>query len=97
MSGDIDVSRLPRLSSIQLYALALIAKSDSDDPPNLSRLQKQLDVPIATVTKAADRLAADGYVYQVRRGSSVYLRIAPKGGEQLRLLHEMFQCEESVE
>jgi DNA-binding MarR family transcriptional regulator len=96
MSGH-NVSQLPKLSSIQLYALALIAKSDRADPPNLTRLQKQLGVPFATVTKAADRLAADGYVHQIRHGSSVCLRLASKGADALALLHEIFQCEESVE
>lgn len=97
MIGNIDVHRLPKLSTIQLYALALIAKSDSADPPNLTRLRKQLGVHIATITRAADRLAADGYVDQTRSGPSVRLSLTAKGATQLRLLADMFQREESVQ
>jgi DNA-binding MarR family transcriptional regulator len=97
MNVDIDVSRLPKLGSIQLYALALIAKSDRSDPPNLTRLKKQLGVPSATITMATVRLAADGYIDQTRHGSSVCLSLTTKGAALLERLVEIFRCEESVE
>jgi DNA-binding MarR family transcriptional regulator len=86
MSAYNGCQRFPKLSSTQLYALALIAKSQRDDPPNLSRLSKQLGLPIATITKAASDLAADGYIDRTRDGASIYLSLTTKGAEQLAAL-----------
>lgn len=96
LSGLKADPKVSHLNEVQLRVLARVAGSDPDGLPNLTCLAHELDITHGTMARAADRLAAEGLVEQIRgKKNGVHLKLTAKGSVMHQHIGRMFTASEA--